>query len=99
MIIIHRCSCGHPDVYHKHAQVVDKGGSCSYGACHARGHELGMPELLPTWVDGRLNEYVYRPGDASSGYSLCDCEDCMALYREVAVDVPPLRPWFAREPA
>lgn len=98
-IIIHRCSCGHPDIYHQHPRVVDNGGYCSYGSCSARQHELGAPELLPTFVDGVLNEYVYAPGSKGSGFSLCDCGDCVTLYGQVKNEATPLRPWHYRQPA
>lgn len=98
-VIIHRCSCGHPDIYHQHPQLVDKGGHCSYGTCTAREHALGAPEVIPTFVDGVLNEYVHAPGSKSSGFSLCDCEDCRRLYAQVKNDATPLRSWCIREPA
>lgn len=98
MIIIHRCSCGHPDIYHQHPREVGT-GHCSYGACVLRVHELGTPEVLPTFVDGKLNEFVHEPGTMDAGYNLCGCEDCRALYAEVRNDATPLRAWCIREPA
>lgn len=98
-IIVHRCSCGHPDIYHQHPQTVDKGGLCSYGACRARSHELGAPEVIPTFVDGVLSEFVHEPGGKGSGFSLCGCGDCKALYAEVKNDAVPLRSWCIRESA
>lgn len=86
MIIVHRCSCGHPDIYHR-------GDICSSGWCKARTHELGLPEIIPTFVDGKLNAYLHKPGfegSKTSGYNLCDC---LALYATAKTDAVPLRAW------
>jgi hypothetical protein len=98
-VIIHRCSCGHPDIYHQHPQTVGNGGRCCNGECGARQHELGMPEVLPTFVDGVLNEYVHPPGGMFAGCQLCDCPECRALYAEVRNDATPLRAWYIRDAA
>lgn len=98
-IIVHRCACGHPDIYHRHPQAVEKGGDCSYGTCLARHHELGAPEVIPTFVDGVLVEFVHEPGGTTSGFSLCACPDCKALYAEVKNDAVPLRAWYIQESA
>jgi hypothetical protein len=92
MIIVHRCSCGHPDIYHR-------GNTCSSGWCRARTHELGLPEVIPTFVDGRLNEYVHKPGGDTSGFALCGCGDCLALYDTAKTDAEPLRAWHQRTAA
>lgn len=86
-IIVHRCSCGHPDIYHQHRDNPGA-GHCSYGTCVLRTHEYGAPEVIPTFVDGKVNDYLFEPGDTASGYNLCSCEDCRALYEaeKVAVD-------------
>jgi hypothetical protein len=89
VIIVHRCSCGHPDIYHR-------GEVCSSGWCRARIHELGLPEIIPTFVDGKLNDYLHKPGAAgskTSGYNLCGCADCLALWATVKNDAVPLRAW------
>lgn len=97
MIIVHRCSCGHPDIFHRHPEAITNQTMCSNGSCPANTHELGMPELIPTFVDGQVNEFVHKPGSSTSGLKLCDCADCRALYAEVRNDVEPLKPWYSRE--
>lgn len=89
MIIVHRCSCGHPDIYHR-------GEVCSSGWCRTRTHELGLPEIIPTFVDGQLNRYLHAPASHTSGYKLCGCHDCEALYADYVTDAEPLYPWYAR---
>lgn len=86
MIIVHRCSCGHPDIFHR-------GQVCSSGWCRARTHELGLPEVIPTFVDGQLVEHLHKPGGATSGYKVCGCTDCEALYATAKTDAEPLRAW------
>lgn len=92
MIIVHRCSCGHPDIYHR-------GNTCSSGWCTARTHELGLPEIIPTFVDGQLNTHLHAPGRATSGYKTCGCPDCEALYANDVTDAEPLRAWHQRPEA
>lgn len=91
MIIVHRCSCGHPDIYHR-------GNTCSSGWCTARTHELGLPEVIPTFVDGKVNPYLHEPGhsgSATSGYNLCGCADCLALYATANAADERLFAWHA----
>ena len=95
MIIVHRCSCGHPDIYHR-------GDTCSSGWCRSRNHEPGPPEIIPTFVDGQLNQYLHQPGPAgskTSGYNLCGCDACLALYATAKNDHEPLHPWYAPQTA
>lgn len=98
MIIIHRCSCGHPDTFHQYPDSPSEGW-CSATYCKTRQHELGEPELIPTFVDGVLNEFVHKPGSVLKDLTLCACEACMAFYETVRNDLEPLRPWYMREPA
>lgn len=90
-IIIHRCSCGHPDIFHVN-------GNCHSG-CDTRIHELGAPEVIPTFVDGRHVEHVHKPGSKGAGYSLCGCTDCLSLWETVKTDAVPLQPWYAGKSA
>lgn len=83
-LIVHRCDCGHPDLFH----VL---GGCSYGACHSRLHNFGEPEVIPSWnsdikTKSEPIEEVAAPGSRIQGYphKTCDCEKCRALYATVA---------------
>lgn len=79
--IVHRCSCGHPDIFHG----PKRGGSCEADdGC--RQADDGPSELIPTFNDGRPVETVAEPGSRPNGYlstSLCDCGQCVALYRQL----------------
>lgn len=96
MIIVHRCSCGHPDIYHRGS---DPNGDCSYGTCQATRHEFGPPEVIPTFADGKVNEYLFAPGDAESGYKLCACEECGALYERENTGAPMSYAWHDQRAA
>jgi hypothetical protein len=89
-MIVHRCECGHPDIFH--ADARDPQSSCSYGGCDAprTGHEYGPSELIPSWssdIKGTsvLVEEITTPGTRVHQYpKLCDCDDCLSLYKQLA---------------
>jgi hypothetical protein len=79
--ICHRCECGHIDLFHGR----DSAAGCEMQDRCQRG-DYGPPELLRTFNDGRLVEKIAKPGSRPIGYlgtPLCDCEPCVALYREL----------------
>lgn len=86
-MIIHRCTtCQHPDQFHNSTDNGNHEG-CSYGACEARKHEFGPPEVIPAWKpDGTPDETVIPPGTRIQGYPMptCDCTPCRELYDRVA---------------
>lgn len=89
-MIVHRCDCGHPDLFHSDRADGNHQG-CSYGACNSRIHNFGEPEVIPSWdsdIKGKSAEIeaVTAPGTRIQGYphKTCDCADCHALYASVA---------------
>lgn len=86
VILVHRCTCGHPDIYHH------KGLLCSHGQCLQKCKQFDSispePELIPTflWRDGRVeqNELILAPGSAYGPKAqpdrLCNCERCQEIY-------------------
>lgn len=86
MMLIHRCTCGHPDIYHH------RGLLCSHGTCPQKCGRFdsvsGEPELIPTflWRNGRTeqNEQLLAPGSAygppAQPVRLCNCARCQEIY-------------------
>lgn len=74
-ILIHRCKCGHPDIYH--GGTRDR--ACEM-ACSCKAPNLdGDPELIPTWDGlGKPVTTITPPGTRYAGTSskLCDCPLC-----------------------
>lgn len=81
--ISHRCTCGHPDIYHSN----NLHGPCSMHLCLCQGgRERGPSEVLPTKNNGLPVEQVAKPGTKPAGYTgitLCSCTSCVALYEEL----------------
>jgi len=85
-MLIHRCTCGHPDIYH-HKRLL-----CSHGQCLQKCKQFDSispePELVPTflWRDGRVeqNDAILTPGSAygppAQPDRLCNCERCQEIY-------------------
>lgn len=74
-ILIHRCKCGHPDIYH--GGTRDR--ACEM-ACGCRRPDIAPePELMPTWDGlGKPVTTITTPGTrwAGSGGQTCDCPLC-----------------------
>lgn len=86
--IIHRCACGHPVSFHTVNGMEDT-SPCQMDRCGCTDRDPGSPELIPTWSsDSPLQQAKPDPhllapgtGDRPGVGTLCDCEDCWALYR------------------
>lgn len=90
-MLIHRCTCGHPDIYHH------RGLLCSHGTCSERCGQFDLadpdPELIPTfvWRNGRTeqNEVILAPGSKfgppSQPNVLCNCDRCQQRFAELSV--------------
>jgi hypothetical protein len=84
------CICGHADIWHDHND--DAGlGRCRFELpCGCAKGRLGEPQLVGTFDSaGHAVEAVVKPGTSWPGFGhppvkLCGCEDCKALYAEVA---------------
>lgn len=82
-MIIHRCLCGHPDLFHVNPR--DPHSECSYTWCQGRDHGYGPPELIPAWDPASRPVWeIAKPGGRIHPYRvLCDCADCHALFRKL----------------
>jgi hypothetical protein len=80
-MIIHRCTCGHPDLFHLNARTPNS--ECSYSWCPSRLHAFdSAPEVIRTWTwDGELVREITIPGQQVHPYQrTCACDECLALY-------------------
>lgn len=74
-ILIHRCKCGHPDIYH--GGTRDR--ACEMACGCPRPDVTLEPELLPTWDRlGKPVTTITTPGTCWAGSSskTCDCPLC-----------------------
>jgi hypothetical protein len=88
MMLIHRCRCGHPDMFHSQR------GECSAGMCSAKCRQPLLarePELIPTFTfDGQATvvvEEIHAPGVAfgSPAHPIRPCgKDCCVQMAGVA---------------
>jgi hypothetical protein len=80
-ILIHRCKCGHPDIYH--GGTRDR--ACEMACGCQRADLAPEPELLPTW-DGRGKPVttITEPGTRwCHGLTLCQCPLCEAEHSQL----------------
>lgn len=79
-ILIHRCECGHPDIFHGGT----RDNSCEMACGCPRPDVAEQPEVLPTW-DGLGNPVttITKRGTRWSGITTCDCPQCKAQYDEL----------------
>lgn len=73
-ILIHRCKCGHPDIYHG----SNRDRACEMACGCQRSDVAPEPELIPTWdALGKPITTIATPGTRwSSGIMLCGCPLC-----------------------
>ncbi|WP_216210583.1 hypothetical protein [Amycolatopsis aidingensis] len=91
MLIVHRCQCGHPDLWHALDEKGQRTGAC-LGQCGCSKAAYGGPEVLPSWSAGmeptRRETTVHEPGyRLVSGVRTCECEQCQTRYREAVREV------------
>ena len=84
MLIVHRCACGHLDLWHSYNNLTGT-YSCAGYRCSCAQPSYNAPGMITSWrgtIDGTwLDTVVRRPE--------CDCSDCAELFsnatnREVA---------------
>lgn len=85
-MIVHRCECGHPDLWHGTGDEGPRTSRCA-PECGCGTPSYGPPEVIPSWQGGaeptRLDPTVIEPGTDLPGLPvLCDCEQCQALYAQ-----------------
>ena len=85
-IIVHRCDCGHIADWHRLSEC--SGGLCP---CTRRPETIRTPpETIPTYPTGQRQPVptVSEPGTRWGEATLCGCDQCHDLYRQVGETVP-----------
>lgn len=77
-LIIHRCTCGHPDFFHPAST-----NSCSMCLCSSLDKQ-DTPEVIPTFdALGKLKPAVVAPGGKYNNFHIaCNCNACQQLYAD-----------------
>lgn len=79
-ILIHRCKCGHPDIYH--GGTRDR--ACEMACSCPRATLAQEPELLPTRdALGKPVTATTAAGARWNGIKLCDCPLCEMRHSEL----------------
>ncbi|GAA1986573.1 hypothetical protein [Amycolatopsis minnesotensis] len=93
-LIIHRCSCGHPDLFHRVDFASGAVEDCT--GCLGGTHEFGPPEAIPSWRTDPAHPTAgtvadpnpVEPGTTLQGLPrLCGCQDCRDLYQRLSREV------------
>jgi len=76
-VIIHRCTCGHPDFFHR-------GSGCDMDCMCKAVTPIAEPEVIPTWdALGKPVSTITKPGESYNRAATCNCDSCKALYEDL----------------
>lgn len=75
-LIIHRCTCGHPDFFHR-------ASGCDMNCICKALNKADAPEILPTWNGlGQPVTAIVQPGEKYNHWDTCACDACKDLYAD-----------------